>query len=122
MNSSSANSPTKRQKISDNANDIVNEKVIPSQAASLTLKPLKTKKTSVPSKKVPAKNKKEASTADTIRSSKTGGVSSHVINVSTEKAKSKRKSSKNPYLKIMNQLPQEIREKLDWGKENLNDI
>lgn len=44
---------------------------------------------------------------------------------SSLKANSKsisRSSTKNPYLKILDQLPQEIKDKIDRSKENLDDM
>lgn len=41
---------------------------------------------------------------------------------SQQKEKGKRRGMRNPYRKIINQLPQEIKEKLDWSKENIDDM
>lgn len=41
---------------------------------------------------------------------------------SQQKERSKRRGMRNPYRKIINQLPQEIKEKLDWSKENIDEM
>lgn len=115
----SVNSPVKRQKLRD-ASNIIEEKEIPVKVPLKELKPLKTKRNSNKSQKSDSADCKDVPTASTLQKEH---LESSITNVELNSPKKgKRRNLKNPYLKIMNQLPQEIKEKLDWSKENLNDI
>lgn len=62
-------------------------------------------------------NTTKASKGELIKS--TGGRDSKLR---TRRERPKKEANKNPYHHIMGQLPKEISQKLDWSKENLNDM
>lgn len=43
-------------------------------------------------------------------------------NSPAQKEKGRKRNIKNSYYKIINNLPQEVRSRIDWSKENLDDM
>jgi hypothetical protein len=122
LNQNNTISPLKRQKVADEASNVLEELIV------TPVKKLSAEKSVKRQKSVCSIRKRKSMANDENVKLGSPKVKKQIPSISKDsegfnrREKDKKRDIKNSYYKIINTLPQEVKSRIDWSKENLNDM
>lgn len=115
-------SPLKRQKVTDETSNVLEELVATPVKKLSVEKPVKRQKSACSIRKRKSVTNDENAKLDSPKVKKQTSAISKDSEGFNRREKDKKRNIKNSYYKIINTLPQEVKSRIDWSKENLNDM
>jgi hypothetical protein len=112
----------KRQKVTEDCNNILEELVITPVKKRTVARPVKRQRSASKMTKKRLIQNDENKEVSSPKVKKLTSSNHKQCDSPARKEKCRKRSIKNSYYKIINNLPQEVRSRIDWSKENLDDM
>lgn len=121
-NTNKGGSPAKRRKVKEESIEPLGEHYLQSENSKLAEIPVTPKKAPSKLKKSRSVKVKEGCPVDVPQLQKLPSAMSNGGGAESRKSKGKKRNIKNSYYKIIHTLPLEVKSKIDWSKENIDEM